>query len=149
MPDLRSHAHFLAPWGHLDLGLKKITHNCVISQSKPPALEEMVLGGHNRDKCSLYLLSLPGGGCFAVPFFVKRTVMPTELHMHGLSQNVVVAQMSGKKPKAHQAEEKNTPKGREPCLYSSNNSEVVYGVHESALHQLISVCHPLGKVLRT
>ena len=99
MPELRSHAHFLALPGHLDLVLKKITHNCVISQSKPHALEEMVLSGHNHDKGSLHLLSPPGGKCFVVPFFAKRMVMPTELHMRGLLQNMVARQISGKNPR--------------------------------------------------
>lgn len=49
--------------------------------------------------------------------------MPTELHQHGLSQNVVAAQISGKTPRPTRLQKMITSKEEIPA-FSLNNPKV-------------------------
>lgn len=67
----------------------------------------------------------------------KGVAMPTELHTHGLSQNVEAAQISGKNPRPTRLQ-KRIPSKEESLAFSPNNPKVD-GVQESALHSDLGV----------
>lgn len=108
-------------------------------------LKKWMLGGHNHDKCSFYLLPVVGNVLWSLS--AKGMFIPIELHMYGRSQNVVAAWVSDKTLRPTRLQKRIT--SREELLSFSLNNPQIYGVHESTLHRVISAWRSLGKDLRT